>query len=57
MSAASSPPCWARVMFPILEYDFFLKMSFSCFGFFYLEIFLEISVLSHEKVKKQTTEC
>ena len=56
MSAASSPPCWARVVFPILKYDFFLKMSFSCFGFFYLEIFLEISVISYEKVKKQTTE-
>ena len=57
MSAVSSPLCWVRVMFPILEDDFFffyfLKMAFSCFGFFYLEI----SAISHEKVKKIIIEC
>ena len=56
MSAVSSPLCWVRVVFPILEDDFFffsfLKVAFSCFGFFYLEI----SAISHEKIKKEITE-
>ena len=49
MSAISSSPYWVSVMFSVLEYDFFLveKTKYQIF-------FLEISALSHEKIKKQT---
>ena len=41
MRVVNSPPCWARVVFPVLEDDFF-----------YSDFFLEILAISHEKVKK-----
>ena len=52
MSTASFPPCWARTVFFILEDIFFLIEKAKYFDFFYSEFFLEISIISHEKVKK-----
>ena len=45
MSVASYPSCWVRVVFFILKDDFFLNRKSQ-------EFFLEISAISHEKVKK-----
>ena len=44
-------------MFLVLEDDFFFFIEKAkYFGFFYSIFFFEISVISHEKVKKQTIE-
>ena len=42
MSAASSPPCWARMVSPVLEIDFFNS-----------NFFLDISTINHEKFLKK----
>ena len=53
MNDDSSPSCWARVVFLVLEDDFFLIEKGKYFGFF----FKKNTAISHEKVKKQTTKC
>ena len=54
MSAASSPPCWANVVFLVLENDFFFnrknKQALVFLAFFIKKFFLEISAINHEKV-------
>ena len=52
MSTASSSSCWAKVVFPVLKYTFFLIEKAKYFSFCYSDFFLEISTISHEKVKK-----
>ena len=52
MTADNSPFCWARLMFLVLEDDFFLNRESQIFWLFLFRFFfLEISVRSHEKVK------
>ena len=41
--------------FSFWKITFFLIEKAKYFGFFYSEFFLEISTISHEKVKKQTS--
>ena len=52
MSTASSSPCWANVVFPVLKDACFLIEKAKYFSFFYSKIFLEISTINHENVKK-----
>ena len=53
MSDASSLLCWVRVVFLVLEDDFFINRKNKIFLLFLLRIVvLEISTISHEKVKK-----
>ena len=53
MNDDSSLSCWARVVFLVLEDEFFFNRKNQIFWLF----LLEISAISHEKVKKQTTKC
>ena len=52
MSIVSSLPYWARMMFYVLEDDFFLNGKSQIFWFFLFKFFLKILAISHENVKK-----
>ena len=53
MSIVSSLPYWARMMFYVLEDDFFLNGKSQIFWFFLFNFFFKILAISHENVKKK----
>ena len=55
MSAACFLSYWARMIFHVLEDDFFLIEKAKYFDIFYSELFKKNSAMSHDNMKKQTS--